>query len=141
MFSGKISLKEGTVEALSKAQLVLVSDGFGVERVGQGLIVTLSGMKDLLFQTLPGKIFLSKLVLQPENGALRYSFVYRTSTQGIIHLGTTAACFIMLGKDASMSPSNFWISVVMVNVLVAVFTLGSALHAKSKILKSIRTKI
>ena len=141
MVSGNIAVKEDPAGALNRAQLLVTSDGFNVERVGQGLVVTLSEIKDFMFQTQPGKIFWSKLVLEPSEGSLHYSFVYRFQMQAVIHLFVTAACFLMLRQIYSPSDPNLWLSVLMINVIVAVVTLGSAFHSKTKILKKLKTKI
>lgn len=141
MFSGNIPVEGSAVEALSKIYLTMTTDGFDVERVGQSLIVTVSGLKDLLFQTQIGKIYWSKLVLEPGEGEIRYSFVYRVQAQLLFHLMVTAFFFVTLKEHYPPSELNLWVYILAMNVVAAVITLVSANHSKTKILQKLRKKI
>lgn len=141
MFTGDIQVRGDVSEALNKIHVAMTTDGFDVERVGQTLIVKLSDLKDFLFQTQVGKIYWSKLVLQPDEGRIRYAFVYRTQIQLFFHMIVTMFFFVTLKEQYPPSGLNLWALLLVLNGIGAAITLVSAQHSKTKILQKIRTGI
>lgn len=141
MFSGDIQVRGEVSEALNKIHVAMTTDGFDVERVGQTLIVKLSDLKDFLFQTQVGKIYWSKLVLQPDDGKIRYTFVYRTQIQLFFHMIVTIFFFGTLKDQYPPSSLNLWVLLLVLNGTGAGITLVSAQHSKTKILQKLRAMI
>lgn len=141
MFSGDIHVRGDVSDALNKIHVAMTTDGFDVERVGRTLIVRLSDLKDFLFQTQVGKIYWSKLILQPDEGRIRYTFVYRTQIQLFFHIIVTSFFFVNLKDQYPPSGLNLWALLLVLNALAAGITLASAQHSKTKILQKLRKRI
>ena len=141
MFSGDIQIQGDVSDALNKIHVAMTTDGFDVERVGQTLIVRLSDLKDFLFQTQVGKIYWSKLILHPDEGKIRYTFVYRTQIHLFFHMIVTIFFFVTLKDHYPPSGLNLWALVLVLNAMAAGITLVSAQHSKTKILQKLRKMI